>query len=484
MTATTSKLGADMLKDLEEIRSTLKNASCMSDYGDTVEMLSDLIDALARQPAAIGLLLGVSVDDKVATIVIQQPHSDGSVTVIYSGTHPNGDSVSRVKLAPLANEASKPAAQQTLSDGAQFFACYLIDNCENEVVREESVQAWLGKMLASPRYHPAAPSVEQDERGALPLSDFREGQWWISELDAWAETGSDDQKRAVAVVHRLLRAVRAASTSANVARLSIDDLQGKALEHGFKYWRASDAHGITGTAEQAENLIADLIGVEVEVTSQISPFADVAQGARPVPRDFFVPGQMARPFKAPDAGEHDPWYVALPNGNLIKLGFHADDSVDRAQAEFIADAINAALTASPAFALRALYTYADSANVAQGAENTDDIAIDSFARAMKEKMAAARAKGRSGWEGCEPADLSRMLREHVEKGDPRDVANFCMMLWHHSAPIASPAQTALTDDVLMQAIADTAARGHVWASRALSNFRAAVREAAKSPDDA
>jgi hypothetical protein len=48
----------------------------------------------------------------------------------------------------------------------------------------------------------------------------------------------------------------------------------------------------------------------------------------------------------------------------------------------------------------------------------------------------------------------------------------------------APAHAALTDDVLMQAIADTAARGHVWASRALSNFRAAVREAAKSPDDA
>jgi hypothetical protein len=47
-----------------------------------------------------------------------------------------------------------------------------------------------------------------------------------------------------------------------------------------------------------------------------------------------------------------------------------------------------------------------------------------------------------------------------------------------------PAQTALRDDVLMQAIADTAARGHVWASRVLSNFRAVTRQAAKSPDDA
>jgi hypothetical protein len=54
--------------------------------------------------------------------------------------------------------ASKPAVPQTLSDGAQYFACYLIDNCENEVIREESVQAWLGKMLASPRYHPTAPA--------------------------------------------------------------------------------------------------------------------------------------------------------------------------------------------------------------------------------------------------------------------------------------------------------------------------------------
>ena len=75
-------------------------------------------------------------------------------------------------------------------------------------------------------------------------------------------------------------------------------------------------------------------------------------------------------------------------------------------------------------------------------QHTDDLAVDSFARVMKEKMAAARAKGRSGWEGADPAELSRMLREHVEKGDPRDVANFCMMLWHHSAQIASQPQAA------------------------------------------
>lgn len=59
----------------------------------------------------------------------------------------------------------------------------------------------------------------------------------------------------------------------------------------------------------------------------------------------------------------------------------------------------------------------------------DDMAVDHFASEMKVKMANARAKGRSGWQTCPPAELSRLLHEHVEKGDPRDVANFCMMLW-------------------------------------------------------
>lgn len=70
----------------------------------------------------------------------------------------------------------------------------------------------------------------------------------------------------------------------------------------------------------------------------------------------------------------------------------------------------------------------------------DDQAVDRFATAMKDKLAEARGKGRSGWEACPPDDLSRMLREHVEKGDPRDVANFCMMLWHHGAGIAAQPQ--------------------------------------------
>jgi ParB-like chromosome segregation protein Spo0J len=59
----------------------------------------------------------------------------------------------------------------------------------------------------------------------------------------------------------------------------------------------------------------------------------------------------------------------------------------------------------------------------------DDAAVDRFAVEMKAKLAAARAKGRGGWEQCAPADLSHMLREHVDKGDPCDVAIISMFLW-------------------------------------------------------
>ena len=40
-----------------------------------------------------------------------------------------------------------------------------------------------------------------------PLDHFREGQWWVQELDAMVKGASSDQRRAVAVVHNLLRAI-------------------------------------------------------------------------------------------------------------------------------------------------------------------------------------------------------------------------------------------------------------------------------------
>lgn len=68
---------------------------------------------------------------------------------------------------------------------------------------------------------------------------------------------------------------------------------------------------------------------------------------------------------------------------------------------------------------------------AERATHPDDIAVDQFAAAMKSKLAEARSKGRGGWqdkEACPQQLLSNMLLAHVDKGDPRDVANFCMFL--------------------------------------------------------
>ena len=63
--------------------------------------------------------------------------------------------------------------------------------------------------------------------------------------------------------------------------------------------------------------------------------------------------------------------------------------------------------------------------------HSDDFAVDHFADAMKAKLAQKRAEGRGGWDRkdeCTEHDLNVMLYEHLLKGDPVDVANFCMML--------------------------------------------------------
>lgn len=64
---------------------------------------------------------------------------------------------------------------------------------------------------------------------------------------------------------------------------------------------------------------------------------------------------------------------------------------------------------------------------------TDDL-VNRFAAALKNKLAAAEKKyGYSdGWLADDwRDDLVRRLGEHVDKGDPRDVAAFCAFAWHH-----------------------------------------------------
>lgn len=89
-----------------------------------------------------------------------------------------------------------------------------------------------------------------------------------------------------------------------------------------------------------------------------------------------------------------------------------------------------------------------------GQQHPDDVAVDRFAAAMKEKLAIARAKGRGGWDDKEDLEvhLSNLLRHHVEKGDPVDVANFCMFLHQRGESI----QPKPAGDV--EAVAEAASR--------------------------
>lgn len=60
--------------------------------------------------------------------------------------------------------------------------------------------------------------------------------------------------------------------------------------------------------------------------------------------------------------------------------------------------------------------------------------VDCFARALKDKLAAAQVKyGFSdGWSSPDwEKECQCKLAEHAKKGDPRDVAAFCAFMWHH-----------------------------------------------------
>lgn len=65
---------------------------------------------------------------------------------------------------------------------------------------------------------------------------------------------------------------------------------------------------------------------------------------------------------------------------------------------------------------------------AHKAAELDNHAVDQLSNLMKQKLAKKREQGYNGWPNCDPNHLSRLLRDHVEKGDPVDVANFCAFL--------------------------------------------------------
>lgn len=71
----------------------------------------------------------------------------------------------------------------------------------------------------------------------------------------------------------------------------------------------------------------------------------------------------------------------------------------------------------------------------------DDKAVDEFAEVMKWKLRKKRNEGRSGWndKAAYPQEqLTKDLVNHISKGDPVDVANFCMFRFKRGERINDP----------------------------------------------
>lgn len=80
------------------------------------------------------------------------------------------------------------------------------------------------------------------------------------------------------------------------------------------------------------------------------------------------------------------------------------------------------------------------------AEAATDKLIADFAMAVAEKLRAADAKygWNDGWMGDDWENLRVRVREHLEKGDPRDVAAYCAFAWYHGWSLANPGTTDTT----------------------------------------
>lgn len=63
----------------------------------------------------------------------------------------------------------------------------------------------------------------------------------------------------------------------------------------------------------------------------------------------------------------------------------------------------------------------------------DEDHIRVFAAMMTGKMALKTAQGVHGWPNLPTSHLWAMLKEHVAKGDPIDIAIFAMMIHHNTA---------------------------------------------------
>lgn len=167
-----------------------------------------------------------------------------------------------------------------------------------------------------------------------------------------------------------------------------------------------------------------------------------------------------------DATEADERYT----GGVLWVGETVDDDGTRAYGLNIAsiECLEEGSTPIVEFA----------APIAPAPQHPDDAAVDRFAAAMKAKLAAARAKGRGGWDdpnACTDELLAELLVGHLGKGNAgtfEDVANFAMMLRQRGADpqvLADAAKAAPQQSGMVEALREVLSAPDLERAQAIAN---------------
>ena len=97
------------------------------------------------------------------------------------------------------------------------------------------------------------------------LSEYL-AKWRADRPDEWKmdEFIREARKLEASIETQIMEAYKAAWVNAAKAN-NRPDYQKRCLDIGFEYWRSPDAHGVQCTAEQAIELLQEVLGVEVEI---------------------------------------------------------------------------------------------------------------------------------------------------------------------------------------------------------------------------
>jgi hypothetical protein len=105
-----------------------------------------------------------------------------------------GDEVGPTSLDKWADALDARLACEVRVMDAEMFICYLIDNCERNMVTEESLHSWYADFLKTPRYsHAASRTVNPQAILSLPVATKVPDE--ITTHDSGGFSGMDERER-------------------------------------------------------------------------------------------------------------------------------------------------------------------------------------------------------------------------------------------------------------------------------------------------